>query len=702
MQAEAPVARGRVIREGVATAYELYGTQGPLLVLLPCWIIIHARHWKAQIADLSVDCRLLVIDGRGNGASDRPAGREAYTYEQYAADALAVLDSLAIEDAVLVGFSMGGPIAALICHARPAVARGIVLIAPVGPRSRAALAKAEAIFTSPFGVYEGLARHNANYMLAEPEAYICYFFDAMFPEPHSTKQVEDACSWAADTTAEVLVDSRLGSLADGTDLEQAYGSITCPVILMHGDLDAIVPLAEGQKVASLCRAEMSVMPGSGHGPHLRHPAIVNSAIRSFLRGTGLLPLSASEKPKSRLRKPSRILYLSSPIGLGHARRDLAVARALREEAPDLRIDWLAQDPVSRMLALAGERIHPNSRKLKSESRHIEAEAGEHDLDVFQALRRMDEILVRNFRIFQDAVEDGGYTAVVADEAWEVDHFWHEHPQLKRASLAWMTDFVGFAATRDGDRTEAMLTADYNREMVRHVEQNPLVRDVSIFVGNPADVVDDALATDLPTRRRWTEDHFRFPGYILGDAVPLPGEKAELRHQMGLEAGERLLVVTVGGSGVGLTLIRRILDALPLIHRKHPGLRTLVITGPRIAPAGLPALAGVTYRSFDPDLPKLLAACDLAIAQGGLSTCMELAATGTPFIHVPLQNHFEQLIHVPSRLRNYAAGVQMSFQALTPDALEAAVSNELAKVVTTRPVERDGARRAAAMLAKLLV
>ncbi|WP_372733056.1 glycosyltransferase, partial [Novosphingobium sp.] len=122
----------------------------------------------------------------------------------------------------------------------------------------------------------------------------------------------------------------------------------------------------------------------------------------------------------------------------------------------------------------------------------------------------------------------------------------------------------------------------------------------------------------------------------------------------------------------------------------------------IAPAALPTLVGVTYRSFVPNLPKLLAACDLAILQGGLSTCMELTASGTPFIHVPLQNHFEQLVHVPSRLRNYAAGLQMSFHDLTPDALEAAVSIELAKAITIIPVERDGATRAAAMLAKLLV
>ena len=64
--------------------------------------------------------------------------------------------------------------------------------------------------------------------------------------------------------------------------------------------------------------------------------------------------------------------------------------------PDLEIDWLTQDPVTRVLAEHGERVHPASRWLASESGHFESEAGEHDLHAFQALRRMDEIMVANF------------------------------------------------------------------------------------------------------------------------------------------------------------------------------------------------------------------------------------------------------------------------------------------------------------------
>ena len=155
------------------------------------------------------------------------------------------------------------------------------------------------------------------------------------------------------------------------------------------------------------------------------------------------------------------------------------------------------------------------------------------------------------------------------------------------------------------------------------------------------------------------------------------------------------------SGVGSALIRQVLSAVPMLRRELPGLRMLVVTGPRISSASLPALDGVEYRSFVPDLPRLLAACDLAIVQGGLSTCMELAATGTPFIYVPLENHFEQLVHVPRRLRNYGAGRLMRFNELQPEAIADAIGSELKSLRQCKTVERDGARRAANLIAEYL-
>ena len=160
-------------------------------------------------------------------------------------------------------------------------------------------------------------------------------------------------------------------------------------------------------------------------------------------------------------------------------------------------------------------------------------------------------------------------------------------------------------------------------------------------------------------------------------------------------------MTVGGSGVGGCLIRRILAAYPIAKRRIPELRMIVVTGPRLDPAGFDLPDGVEARGFVPDLDRHLAACDLALVQGGLTTTMELAAAGTPFLYFPLKNHFEQNIHVAHRLDQYDAGRRMIFDESDPDRIAAAMVEELARPSAFRPVEADGAARAAAMLAELL-
>ena len=107
------------------------------------------------------------------------------------------------------------------------------------------------------------------------------------------------------------------------------------------------------------------------------------------------------------------------------------------------------------------------------------------------------------------------------------------------------------------------------------------------------------------------------------------------------------------------------------------------------------------RAFVPNLDRHLAACDLALVQGGLTTCMELAAAGTPFIYFPLQNHFEQNFHVAHRLDRYAAGRRMVFATSTPDMIADAVVAALQAPIKSKPVEADGAARAARMLADLI-
>ena len=162
------------------------------------------------------------------------------------------------------------------------------------------------------------------------------------------------------------------------------------------------------------------------------------------------------------------------------------------------------------------------------------------------------------------------------------------------------------------------------------------------------------------------------------------------------------MVTVGGSGVGESLLRRVLDAVPAARRLVPGPRFLVVTGPRIDPASLPRHDGVQIRGYLPDLHRQLAACDLAVVQGGLTTCMELTAARRPFIFVPLRHHFEQNFHVRHRLARYGAGGCMTYEdVVEPDVLAAAIAEEVGREVSCLPVETGGASRAAALLAELL-
>ena len=126
---------------------------------------------------------------------------------------------------------------------------------------------------------------------------------------------------------------------------------------------------------------------------------------------------------------------------------------------------------------------------------------------------MDEILVANFMLFADLIAEQHYDLWVGDEAWELDHFLHENPELKRSAYAWMTDFVGWLPMPSGGAAEAELTADYNAEMVEHIARWPELRDRAVFVGNPTDLVDDPLGPGLPSVREWTMAHFDFSGYV---------------------------------------------------------------------------------------------------------------------------------------------------------------------------------------------
>jgi pimeloyl-ACP methyl ester carboxylesterase/predicted glycosyltransferase len=693
-RARYPDEEGYVERDGVRVFWELYGDGDRTILLPPTWEIVHSRCWKMQIPFLARHARVVTFDPRGNGRSDRPADYEAYTRRELAGDAVAVLDAVRAERAVVVGWcDMGESL--ILAAEHPERVAGLVLIAP--PTSPHEVEKAEYSFDDVLDTDEGWAKENRHYWLRDWEGYLQHFFSECFTEPHSTKAIEDCVEWGLETDAETILAGFRGwdtKELDPKTTAALAARVRCPVLVVHGTADALVEPQRALDLADELRAPAVLLEGSGHAPQVRDPVKVNLMVRDF---AGLTPA-----PRRWIRGRSRrrrALYISSPIGLGHARRDVAIAKELRQLVPDLEIDWLAQHPVTAVLEAEGERIHPASAELANESGHIESESAEHDLHAFQAIRRMDEILCANFMLFHDVVEAEQYDVWIGDEAWEVDYYLHENPELKRAAYVWLTDFVGWLPLEDGGEREAFLTADYNAEMIEHIARFPRVRDRAIFVGNPEDVVGDAFGPGLPPIRDWTEQHYDFAGYVTGFEPVQDREK--LRAELGYAANEQVCIVTVGGSGVGGDLLRRVVDAFPEAKELVPELRMIVVAGPRIDPATLPEADGLEVRAYVHNLYRHLAACDLAVVQGGLTTAMELTANKRPFLFFPLRHHFEQNLHVRHRLERYGAGRAMDFETATPTVIAEAVAEEIGREVDYLPVETDGAAKAAARIAELL-
>jgi len=648
-------------------------------------------------AYLARHCRVLTFDGRGNGRSDRPAEPEAYAEGEFAADALAVMDATQTPRAVIVGFSMGAQRGLLLAANHPERVQAAVFIGGNYPGGGEPLPERTVYsWEEELDTDEGWAKHNRHYWLRDYQGYLEFFMSRMFTEPHSTKPIEDTVGWGLETTAQTLALTYWAPFMEPDEARELARRVRCPVLVIHGEHDAIGSVTRGIALAEDTSGELVLLEGSGHAPHVRDPVRFNLLLRDFVKPAP--PPRRWVRGKSRRK---RALYISSPIGLGHAQRDAAIAGELRKLHPDLEIDWLAQHPVTAVLEAAGERIHPASALLANESSHIESESAEHDLHCFQAIRRMDEILLANFMVFHDLVREEHYDLWIGDEAWELDYYLHENPEHKQAAYVWLTDFVGWLPMPDGGEREALVTADYNAEMIEHIARFPRVRDHAIFVGNPDDIVPDAFGPQLPLIGDWTREHYAFAGYVTGFDPADFADRQALRQELGYRDDEQVCIVTVGGSGVGGALLRKVTAAYPLAKRAVPELRMIVVAGPRIDPASLPTHDGLEVRAFVPQLYRHLAACDLAVVQGGLTTCMELTANQRPFLYFPLRHHFEQNFHVAHRLDRHRAGRRMDYASSDPDAIADAITAEIGRAVAYRPVETDGAARAANLIAELV-
>lgn len=680
-----PVHEGCIERDGVRIWYAVWGDSGPWIAFAPPFQVTHSQMLKGTVPYLSRHFRVVTVDGRGNGRSDRPQGQDAYSFEHYHADFVAALDAAVDADdkVALVGISAAAMTVLRVAAEQPQRVSHVVIAG--GFADSRIQSEAVAKFV----------QGEVDQARDDWPGYLDAFMSMIFTEPHSTKPFEDGVHYGWATDATVLNWCRQGW--QGNDLREHARRVICPTLVIHGDGDRRVVYPRGREIHELVPgARLLTIGGGGHVTAARDPVVFNRALRDFVGGA---PRTSTWTRAMKRRR--KALFVSSPIGLGHAQRDLAIARALRKLQPDLDIDWFTVDPAARYLEREGERLHPITRRLANESRHFEQMAGEHDLSAFFALRTMDEIMTANFMTFVDLMDAEHYDIVIGDEAWDIDYHYHENPELKRQPFVFLTDFVGCLPMEPGNEREAMLCADRNADDIEHVARYPYIRDAALFVGNREDVTEAPFGPGLPGIREWTDRNFCYCGYALPFDAAALADTERLRAQHGYRPDEKIAIAAVGGTATGRHLLRRIVEAFPRMKRAVPELRLILVTGPRLDGDEFPRLDGLEVRPYVHNLFEHLACCDLALVQGGLSTTMELVATRRPFLSFPLQRHFEQCVHVRQRLANYGADRSIDYATLDPDVLAERALAAMHEPVRYRPVETDGAARAALRIAQVL-
>ncbi|MDQ6795017.1 MAG: alpha/beta hydrolase, partial [Chloroflexota bacterium] len=271
--------------DGVAIAYDVYGSDDPTIVFLPSTPIVHSRQWKAQVPYLSRHYRVVTYDGRGNGRSDRPADPSAYREERLVGDLEAVMDASGTRSAVLVGLCGDGVWRAIeFAAANPsrvlgivAFAVGVPLLSPPHPWRIAHS------FEDDLASYEGWARVNRHSWRRDYPGFAQFFFSEITSEPHSTKLIEDAIGWAVDGSVDAMIaDAEVDSEWTLEGVEAICRQVACPMLLVHGTADTCQPIARARRLSELTGAPLVVVEGADHMIPGRHPVKANLLIRDFV------------------------------------------------------------------------------------------------------------------------------------------------------------------------------------------------------------------------------------------------------------------------------------------------------------------------------------------------------------------------------------------------------------------------------------
>src|SRR3984893_15478320 len=152
------------------------------------------------------------------------------------------MDATATRQAVLVSVSLGACWALLLAAEHPERVAGAVFLGPAFPLGPGHPQRMIYSFDDVLDTDEGWAKDNRHYWLKDYQGFLEFFMSQIFTEPHSTKQIEDAVGWGLETTPEVLIATEDAPFTvNGETVKEFIHRVQCPVLVIHGDEDAILP-----------------------------------------------------------------------------------------------------------------------------------------------------------------------------------------------------------------------------------------------------------------------------------------------------------------------------------------------------------------------------------------------------------------------------------------------------------------------------
>jgi len=396
----------------------------------------------------------------------------------------------------------------------------------------------------------------------------------------------------------------------------------------------------------------------------------------------------------------KILYVSGSIGLGHVTRDLAIARQLRKQHPEVELSWLACHPATLSLKQAGERLLPEVDIYANANTHAENIARGFEMSTLRYALHESKILRHNLKIYMKIFNREKYDLVISDEAYDLITALAMKFIRLEAPFVMIYDFLGMDSVTKNPFEKLLVNISNSiwKKWDRKLFSGG--KNLALFAGEIEDIHDKRLGFFKSNRREHAREFYKFTGYVLPFDPAEYTDKIKIRTKLGY-GHEPLVVCSIGGTSIGKDLLELCGQAYPIIKQHVSDLRMVLTCGPRLAADKLKVPQEVEVKGYVPALYEHFAASDLSVVQGGGTTTIELTALNRPFLYFPLAKHCEQQIHVAERLARHKAGSKMIYSQTTPEVLADMIIANLDKKVNYPPISLNGAQKAAQFISELI-